>query len=464
MAQRTILIVDDDEEIRASLSDALSSGQTRVETAPNAETALTSIADRAPDLVLSDVRMPGTDGITLLGRIRDADPHLPVILMTAFDDLATVTTGMREGATEFLVKPIDLDRLRTVIARTLEDRSLRDADRETHDRTREQKGAPVPASGLDSLTLIGHDPKMVAIFKSIGQVAGTRTSVVIRGESGTGKELVARAIHTASPWAGEPFVAVNCTALPASLLESELFGHVKGAFTGAATDRKGRFALAGNGTLFLDEIGDTTPDFQSKLLRVLQERSYYPVGGDRPLAANARVLAATHRNLEEMVGEGTFREDLYYRLRVVEIVVPPLRERRGDIPELAAHLVHKAAASFSRTPPALSEDALGALQAHSWPGNVRELENCLTRSVVMAPGGVIRREHLALDERSVSADARLVTLDQVEHEHVAAVLSSVGGNRSHAADILGISRPRLRRLIQKYQLEGDVDEEADADD
>jgi len=456
---RTILIVDDDDEIRASLSDALTSAEVRVESVSDAESALGVIRRQAPDLVLSDVRMPGMTGIELLAQIREIDPEIAVVLMTAFDDLATVTTGMREGATEFLVKPIDLTKLRSVVAQIFEDREVRSGEETENFDTAVSTGRSAPSTPLDNLTLIGHDSKMVAIFKTIGQVAGTRASVVIRGESGTGKELIARAIHAASPWSSEPFVAVNCTALPASLLESELFGHVKGAFTGAAANRKGRFAMAGKGTLFLDEIGDTTPDFQSKMLRVLQERSYYPVGADRPESTEARVLTATHRDLEEMIRDGSFREDLYYRLRVVEIVVPPLRQRPSDISELSDHLVRKAAKNLSKPMPKLSEEALSALAAHTWPGNVRELENCLTRAVVMAPGGVIRAEHLALDARSTPAQARLVSLDQVECDHVAVVLSSVGGNRSHAADILGISRPRLRRLIQKYGLAGSVDDD-----
>jgi DNA-binding NtrC family response regulator len=298
---------------------------------------------------------------------------------------------------------------------------------------------------------------MVAIFKIVGQVARTRTTVVIRGESGTGKELIARAIHDSSPYRSEPFVAVNCTSLPSTLLESELFGHVKGAFTGATADRRGRIALAGKGSLFLDEIGDTGVDFQAKLLRVLQEREFYPVGADRAERTEARVIAATHRDLEALVADGAFREDLYYRLRVVEIDVPPLRERMADVPRLAEHLIAKAGRSQGREPPALSRDALDRLIAHRWPGNVRELENALTRALVVAPGAVIRPEHLGLEPRPASRvpeDPRLTTLEQVEREHLAQVWAATGGHKSRTAAILGVSRPRLDRLLRKYGVKG----------
>jgi transcriptional regulator with GAF, ATPase, and Fis domain len=275
---------------------------------------------------------------------------------------------------------------------------------------------------------------------------------VIRGESGTGKELVARAIHANSPYATEPFVPVNCTALPETLLESELFGHVRGAFTGASSDRKGRFALAGRGTIFLDEIGDTALDFQSKLLRVLQEHEFYPVGAERSERTYARVIAATHRNLEELVGSGHFREDLYYRLRVLEIVVPPLRDRISDIPLLAEQLIGKASGAMGRLPPMLSQEATDTLLAHPWPGNVRELENCLTRAVVLTRGEVIRPEHLSLAPPPGTGAVRLTTLEEVEREHVVGVLKATRGHKSRSAEILGVSRPRLDRLIDKYGL------------
>ncbi|UCC81808.1 MAG: sigma-54-dependent Fis family transcriptional regulator [Gemmatimonadota bacterium] len=443
MMKRSILIVDDDAWIRDSLTDALSRSGDEVRAAEDAEAALTALADARADVVLTDVRMPGMDGLELLRLLRDGMPDVAVVLMTAYDDLPTVSAAMREGAADFLVKPLDLHQLRGVIERVFEDRQARAAAAQ----------APKDAVETDLADrLIGHDPQMVDIFKVIGQVAASRTNVVIRGESGTGKELIARAIHSNSPYADEPFVPVNCTALPSTLLESELFGHVRGSFTGASSDRRGRFALAGKGTIFLDEIGDTSLEFQSKLLRVLQEHEYYPVGAERSERTEGRVIAATHGDLERMVEEGEFREDLYYRLRVVEIVVPPLRDRRADIPELAEHLVRKASAAVGRSAPVLAPEARDALLAHAWPGNVRELENCLTRAVVLATGDVIRPEHLALGPPVAEPRRRVAKLDEVERDHVAYVLETMRGNKSRAAEALGISRPRLVRLIKKYGL------------
>jgi two-component system response regulator AtoC len=441
--KRSILIVDDDAWIRDSLTDALSRSGNEVRTSDSAEAALAALAESPADVVLTDVRMPGMDGLELLRLLRERMPDVAVVLMTAYDDLPTVSSAMREGAADFLVKPLDLHQLRGVVDRVFEDRRARAAA---------VRAPPAEAESDRADRLIGHDPQMVEIFKVIGQVSAARTNVVIRGESGTGKELIARAIHSSSAYAGEPFVPVNCTALPSTLLESELFGHVRGSFTGASSDRRGRFALAGKGTIFLDEIGDTSLDFQSKLLRVLQEHEYYPVGAEHAERTEARVIAATHGDLERMVEEGEFREDLYYRLRVVEIFVPPLRDRPSDIPQLAEHLVRKASGAVGRSAPVLSPEALGSLQSHSWPGNVRELENCLTRAVVLATGDVIRPEHLALGTVGAEPRRRLARLEEIEREHVAYVLDAMRGNKSRAAEILGISRPRLVRVIKKYGL------------
>ncbi|MDP9176786.1 MAG: sigma-54 dependent transcriptional regulator [Gemmatimonadota bacterium] len=367
--------------------------------------------------------------------------------MTAFDDMSTVVYAMREGAAEFLVKPLELHDLRRVIERVFDDRRARS-------RAGKRDDAAVPSlTQQPGDALVGRDPRMVAVYKLIGQAAVSRATALIRGETGTGKELVARAIHANSAESKAPFIAVNCVALPANLLESELFGHVRGAFTGATGDRRGRFALAGRGTIFLDEIGDTTLDLQAKLLRVLQEREYYPVGGERPEKTEARVIAATHRDLEEMVARGEFRADLYYRLRVIEIAIPPLRERTQDISLLAHHLVERASASTGKPAPIISREALGLLNEHQWPGNVRELENCLTRATVLASGEVIRAEHIQLGPPLGDTDAPLSTLDKLEREHVERVLASTNGHKARAAQILGISRPRLDRVLRKHGLE-----------
>jgi len=439
---RSLLIVDDDPRVRASLARALGVDDTRVTTAGSAEEALSIVGVVGPDAVLSDVRMPGLGGMELLTLLRERQPGIDVILMTAFDDLPLVAAAMREGAADFLVKPLDLHQLRRVLDRVFDDRTAR------------ARTTPRQAATEAARRLVGRDARMVEVFKVVGQVAPSRTNVVIRGESGTGKELIAEAIHASSPYAKDPFVAVNCTALPSSLLESELFGHVRGSFTGATSDRRGRFAQAGRGTIFLDEIGDTSLEFQSKLLRVLQEREFYPVGADRPERTEARVIAATHRNLERLVAIGEFREDLYYRLRVVEITVPPLRDRIGDVVPLAEHLVRKVSESQGRRAPTISREALDALLAHTWPGNVRELENCLTRATVMATGDVIRPDHLALVPMAESpGTVRLTTLEHVERDHLVQVLAAVHGHKARAAKILGVSRPRLDRLMRKYEIE-----------
>ena len=441
---RHVLVVDDDAKIRESLSEALSDDVTEVRTAEDAERALSLVDERLPDIVISDVRMPGLDGLALLKLLRERAPSVDVILMTAYDDMPTVVTAMREGAIDFLVKPLDLHDLRRVIGKVFE-------DRRTRERARRAVEEEASAYRLDEL--VGHDPRMIEIYKLVGQLAANRANVLIRGETGTGKEVIARAIHYNSPDAAEPFIPVNCTAFAPTLLESELFGHVKGAFTGAVSDHRGRFALAGRGTIFLDEVGDTSIEFQSKLLRVLEDHEYYPVGGEHPERSEARVIAATHRNLEELIGEGRFREDLYYRLRVVEIAVPPLRERLADLPILAEHLVRRSSETLHRPPPVIAREAMDALTRHRWPGNVRELENCLTRAVVLATGDVIRPEHLAIAPLPAGSPAHLSTLEELEREHIARVLAATGGHKARAAETLGVSRPRLNRLIEKYGLE-----------
>jgi DNA-binding NtrC family response regulator len=440
---RYVLVVDDDATIRDSLSEALADGATEVRTAEDAERALAVIDERLPDVVLSDVRMPGLDGLALLKLLRERAPAVDVILMTAYDDMPTVVAAMREGACDFLVKPLDLHDLRRVLAKVFEDRRTRE---------RARRAAEEMASAYKLNELVGHDPRMIEIYKLVGQLAANRASVLIRGETGTGKEVIARAIHFNSADAAEPFIPVNCTAFAPTLLESELFGHVKGAFTGAIADHRGRFALAGRGTIFLDEVGDTSIEFQSKLLRVLEDHEYYPVGGEKPERSEARVIAATHRDLEAMIAEHSFREDLYYRLRVVEVTVPPLRERLDDLPVLAGHLVRRASRTLHHEPPIIAREAMDALMRHRWPGNVRELENCLTRAVVLATGDVIRPEHLAIGAVPAESPAQLARLDELERDHVARVLAATDGHKARAAEILGVSRPRLNRLIVKHGL------------
>lgn len=445
-----ILVVDDDRSIRETFEQHLSVLGYEVATVPNAEEALASLAGFEPALVVTDVRMPGMDGIEFLKRARSEVADLDVIVITAFDDMKTAVNAMRAGAYDYLVKPLDLDQIDLLLERCFRDRSL---------RRRAQQLSAEASEGHELHNLVGHDPAMVEIYKLIGVLAENRATVLIRGETGTGKECIARAVHFNSPQTEEPFVAVNCTALAESLLESELFGHVRGAFTGAVESRKGYFELAGEGTVFLDEIGDMGAELQAKLLRVLEHQEYYPVGAERPRVTKARVIAATHRPLEELVRIGVFREDLYYRLKVVELFVPPLRERRGDIPQLAEHLLVKISAKLHRETPRITPDAVRVLELHDWPGNVRELENALTRAAVLARGPVIGVEHLSLgpsetrEASSTTKHAEDDTLDAAEASHVRRILDRTGGNKRQAARILGISRPRLDRIIEKHGLD-----------
>jgi DNA-binding NtrC family response regulator len=446
---RRILIVDDDRSIRETLLGHFARSGIDASAVESAEAALSRLATVDPDLMLTDVRMPGMDGLALLALVRERAPDVDVIVMTAFEDMKTAIAAMKAGAIEYLVKPLDLDIIDLTVDRSFRERTVR----------RRMKHLSAEAAAPYSIAdLVGRDPTMIDIYKRIGTVARSRTSVLVRGETGTGKEIIARAIHFNSDDAEEPFVAVNCTAVPEGLLESELFGHQRGAFTGANADRRGRFELAGTGTIFLDEIGDTSLAFQAKLLRVLQEREFYPVGSERPRRTEARVIAATHRPLETLVREGRFREDLYFRLRVVDIAVPPLRERRGDIAALARHLLAKASRELHREAE-LAPDALRALEAYGWPGNVRELENTLVRALALSRGAVITEDDLGLDagaapSAKAAASHSLAdrTLRVVERDYIERVLRECGNNKRRACKILGISRPRLDRLIQRHEI------------
>jgi len=440
-----VLVVDDDTSIRETLEYHLRESGYDVTTAGSVEEALSRIAAVDPSLVITDVRMGGMSGLELLTNVRELRPETDVLVITAFEDMQTAISAMKAGAVDYLVKPLDLDQIDLVIERCLRDQRA---------RRRLAQYAAAEAEQYALSHLVGRDAKMIAIYKTIGTLTRSRAPVLIRGETGTGKEVIARALHFNSAELEEPFVAVNCTAVPEPLLESELFGHVRGAFTGAIGDRKGRFELAGRGTLFLDEIGDTSPAFQAKLLRVLQEREFYPVGGERPRRTEARVVAATHRDLERSVADGGFREDLYFRLRVVEIVVPPLRERRGDIAPLAQHLLAKAARELHRDSIHLAPDAMRALESHDWPGNVRELENTLMRAVALSTSATIGANDLAIGATTSAAPRpsvdRSPTLQQVEREHVERVLRESGWNKRQACRILGVSRPRLDRLLERH--------------
>jgi DNA-binding NtrC family response regulator len=427
-----ILVVDDDVDGLEVLKTRLAHAGYDVETAESAEKALAKVKAFDPGLIVTDVRMPGMSGLELLERVRASMAGVEVVVMTAHDDMQTAVAAMKSGAFDFLVKPVDPKAVQGLADRCFRERALAGED-----------GFDAELDAIPRGRLVGRDPRMVDIYKTIGSLAGNRATVFIRGETGTGKEVIARAIHEHSEHSADPFIAVNCSALTDTLLESELFGHVKGAFTGATNSRKGYFELAGRGTIFLDEIGDTSPEFQTKLLRVLQERRFYPVGGEAPRSTEARVIGATHQPVERLIEEGRFREDLYFRLKVVEVDVPPLRERRGDIEIIALALLGRIREETQRDVRRISDDAMARLMAYDWPGNVRELENTLMRAAIVARGTVIGADHIILDDGQRPGGADDLLLETAVRRHVRLVLERAGGDAVAAAKLLGITRKDL---------------------
>jgi DNA-binding NtrC family response regulator len=437
-SSQRILVVDDDVDGLEVLRTRLAHAGYEVETAESAEKALSCVSAFAPGLVVTDVRMSGMTGLELLEKIRATMDHVEVVVMTAHDDMETAVTAMKAGAFDFLVKPVDPKAVQGLAERCFRERAL-EVD----------MGVDGPPAADETVALprgkmVGRNPRMIEIYKTIGVLARNRATVLVRGETGTGKEVIARAIHQHSEHADEPFIAVNCTALTDTLLESELFGHVKGAFTGASGARKGYFELAKKGTIFLDEIGDTSPEFQTKLLRVLQERRFYPVGGEDVRRTEARVIAATHQPVQELIEEGRFREDLYFRLKVVEIEVPPLRARPDDIELIANALLGRIREETHRDVRRISDEAVAMLRSYDWPGNVRELENALMRAAIMARGTVIGPDHLILgDEHGPEGHGVDLSLAAAIRRHVRVVLDSTDGDEAAAAELLGIEPGEL---------------------
>ncbi len=441
MSER-ILIVDDDTDALEVYRTRLVHGGYDVETAESAEQALARLGSFDPQLVVTDVRMDGMSGLDLLEKIHETMAAVDVVVMTGHEDMETAVSAMKAGAFDFLVKPVDPKALQALADRCFRERALASDDEE-------DRPDPEEDDGERGRPLVGKNARMIEIYKTIGVLSRNRATVLVRGETGTGKELIARAIHVHSAHADDPFIAVNCTALTDTLLESELFGHVKGAFTGATGSRKGYFELSGRGTIFLDEIGDTSPEFQTKLLRVLQERRFYPVGGEAPRTTEARVIAATHQPLEDLVREGRFREDLYFRLKVVEIHVPPLRDRLDDLEVLAEALLGRIRKETGRNVRRISDEAMRALKEHLWPGNVRELENALMRAAILARGTIIGPDHLVLgDEPENLAD---LTLASAMGRHVRRILERTGGDEEAAASLLGISSDQLSEHLQELE-------------
>jgi DNA-binding NtrC family response regulator len=444
-----VVVVDDDEAMRDSCRQTLERSGYRVATATDSFSAVKAIRLQNPDLVILDLKMPGVDGTQLLQRIRTEHPGLDVVVITGYSSVGSAVECMRLGAYDYVPKPFDTETLRLVVRRALEKRRLAVENAQLR---RSLAGASA------SEALLGEGAGMRKVRELVERVAVTDSTVLVTGESGTGKELVARAIHAGSSRRERPFVALDCAALVESLCESELFGHVKGAFTGAMSSRPGRFELAEGGTVFLDEIANVGPAIQAKLLRVLQEREITRVGDGRPIPVNVRVVAATNRDLAAAMKAGVFREDLYYRLSVVTIDVPPLRAHREDIPELALGLLQRIRGRRALPPRPLSEAALAALVGHDWPGNVRELENTLERALVLAQGAEIAEEDLGLASGAdgpsggmdPSGDLRLAS---VEVDQIRKVLDLTGGRLGRAAALLGIDRKTLWRKIRAYNLQ-----------
>jgi DNA-binding NtrC family response regulator len=450
----TVLVVDDEEGVRASVR-AILEGTCDVIEAEHGGQALELLRSQSVDLVMLDQRMPGDPGIELLPKVKALDPTLIVVLATAVHDVRTAVEAMRLGAYDYLVKPFDVDDILLLVQRALEKRAL---EREVLCLRSALAPSGVQA-GFEGM--VGRHGEMVRIYQLITQIAETPATVLITGESGTGKELIARAIHQRSDRRHQPFVAVNVAAIPDTLLESDLFGHEKGAFTGAHARKLGKFELAQGGTVFLDEIGLLRPDLQAKLLRVLQEREIERLGGVRPLPVDVRVLAATNINLRQAVRERAFREDLYYRLNVVPIQVPPLRERREDIPHLVEHFVRKIARECHRDVRGVSAGALEVLSRYDWPGNVRELENVIHRAVLLAAGAVIQLQDVPLDVALPETGSRLTedtglplreACDQFERQYVLRVLERVQWNVSRAARLLGVHRNTILAKLSAWNI------------
>jgi len=446
------MVVDDDHAVRQMLTKALENWGAQVKAFPGAPSALRTAETERFDVVITDIRMPDMDGHEFLRKLKVLDPELDVLMVTAYGSIESAVRAMRDGAADYLMKPFSLEELFLKLERICRTRHLRDENRSLRNQLREgydvQKGA----------RLIGSSPSMQAIYRTIEAVASNRSNVLIQGETGTGKELVAKAIHHSGPRAEKPFIALTCGSTSKTLLESQLFGHVKGAFTGAVRDSPGYFLAAAGGTLFLDEITEVDTEIQAKLLRVLQEREVTPVGGTRPVPVDVRFIAATNRDALEAVEKGLLRQDLYYRLSVVVIRIPPLRERREDIRSLVEYFNSQLSEEYGVARRQVSEEAMAILEKYRWPGNVRQLQNVVERAFALGEGPVILPEHLPPEvlngdavERSGGAGG-LSTLRESEAELLRRTLQACGWNKSDAARRLGIDRKRLYRMMRRHGL------------
>ena len=444
MAIEKILVVDDESLVRDFLREVLKAEDYEVLTAEDGLSALKEVERDGIDLVITDVRMPKLNGIDLLKEVKKRSPSTLVVVITAYGTIENAVEAMKNGACDYITKPLSPEQIKLAIQKASQHKNLLNENRYLRSEVSQR---------YNFEQLIGRSPQMRRVYEMIDRVAPTNATVLIQGESGTGKELVARAIHYRSPRKDKPFVKVNCAALPEDLLESELFGHERGAFTGAVSKREGRFELADRGTLLLDEISETSPAFQAKLLRVLQEQEFERVGGSKTIKVDVRVIATTNKDLKQAIREGKFREDLYYRLNVLPIYLPPLRERKEDIPLLVQHFLEKYSRQNGLRIKSLSKKCLDMMMQYEWPGNVRELENVIERAVVMSEGETIFPENISLSspvQKMSLSFPEEITLEEMEKRLILHTLQRTGGNRTEAAKILGISVRTVRNKLKKY--------------
>lgn len=448
-----ILVIDDDKLVRKLFAVALTKSGYEVLEAEDGDKGLLMVHSERPDLVITDYQMPGKSGLEVLSEIRKLRIKLPVIMLTAYGDVVLTIKAIQQGAFEYLEKPVNPEILKATVQKAL------DSVKSSNTLTGVIRTDVSSESMLENNILVGRTPQMKEIFKNIGLISMNKVNVLIQGETGTGKELIARLVHFSGVTKDKPLVVVNCSALTETLLESELFGHVKGSFTDSIRDKKGKFELAGEGTIFLDEISEISPNTQVKLLRVIQELEFEKVGGELPIPMKARIIAATNRNLEEQIKLGKFREDLYYRLKVFTINLPPLRERKEDINDLVIHFLYKLNKRFNKNVTKIGEGVIEMLQQHDWQGNVRELENTILQAIVMSKNDVLEKGNITLNYRLQDPASKshelfeFRTLSDLEKQHIKAILDEVKWNKLEASRILDITRPTLNAKIEKYNLE-----------
>jgi two-component system response regulator HydG len=444
-----ILVVDDEPSHRRMIEAVLDAEGYEIKQADNGQAAIEAVEDRFYDLVIMDIRMPKVGGIEALKKIKEISPGIPIILMTAYASVGTAVEALKSNAYDYLTKPLDIEELKILVAKALRFRQLEQENVYLKERLNDR---------FDFSKILGRSPAMNSLFETMALVAPSEATLLIEGESGTGKELIANAIHQNSPRSERPLIKVNCAALPETLLESELFGHEKGAFTGAIARRQGRFQLAHKSSIFLDEIGEMAPTTQAKILRVLQEREFEPVGSTQTIKVDTRIIAATNKNLKDEIDQGHFREDLYYRINVVVLRVPSLGERREDIPLLADFFLKQYAKKNRRSIHGFTPRAVDLLMRHDWPGNVRELENVVERAVIMSRGDMITPLEFPeiIKELDIDGQASRVdltpgrSLKEIEKDMILRTLDETGGNRTHAAKLLGISRRTLQLKLKEY--------------